>query len=159
MRAIFDSSSSTINSHRSTNFVPRQSNKQDYIEQSKSKNNSFYRSKKEYNAAGGPSTKGKSTTRGNLPRLKSLMQETHRKTNNNPGANSDILQDRTQKPQRRQPKKYAHIRSTGYGTGTSSKTTLPALNKTTGLEAKLTTNSRKLPSLTNPTARVRRGKR
>ena len=80
------------------------------MKKTKERNRTFNRQKKE---AGQPKITGffndKSTARGSLPKLKSLITDTKRNESklSNPS--------KEQKPRLRQPKKYAHVQSSGYG--------------------------------------------
>eukprot|EP00970_Alexandrium_tamarense_P005319 scaffold858_cov193-Alexandrium_tamarense.AAC.17 len=136
------------------------SDKNDFINESKARNNTFYR--KKINSGSddtGDVGNSKATSRTNLPKLKTLLpgsKETKRK---------ELAQPPKHKPRARQPKKYAHVRSSGYGgstaaTSTSSKTlpTLPSLSnsKSYGFLSKKTEASR-LPPVAQSNGRLGRG--
>lgn len=96
-----------------------QNNKKEFIEESKARNNSFHRKGKKHAGA----QKRENST--NLPKLKSLTggaPHREKSSTNLPtdikGSNSstDTNPPRFKKStRRRQPKKYAHVRSSGYG--------------------------------------------
>eukprot|EP00804_Cyclotella_cryptica_P008793 CCRYP_015639-RD/>CCRYP_015639-RD protein AED:0.06 eAED:0.06 QI:2627/1/1/1/0.85/0.62/8/318/480 len=117
------------------------SDKKEFIKEAKERNITFYRRK---NEAGHQKTMGlvnEKTTRGSLPKLKSLLPDTKRnesKPSNPP---------REQKPRLRQPRKYAHLQSSGYGgIGSASmqrKAAFTSLRKSKP-------NERKLPPIREP---------
>ena len=145
-------------------------NKNEFIQESKARNNTFHRNGGKNNNGSGLLHK-KDTGRTNLPKLKSLIpaeskgSNTSSSTNNNPSF---------RKHTQRQPRKYAHIRSSGYGSSSvapapedSATTKLPSLpslnekNNTTHHRTnrdynstKKTRSNARLPQL----GRMRRGK-
>lgn len=87
-----------------------QSDKKDFIKGARERNRKYYRQEKE---AGQPKITGffhdKTTARGSLPKLKSLITD----TNCNESKPSNLSKE--QKSRLRQPKKYTHVQSSGYG--------------------------------------------
>eukprot|EP00579_Thalassiosira_antarctica_P016781 CAMPEP_0201946500 /NCGR_PEP_ID=MMETSP0903-20130614/54447_1 /ASSEMBLY_ACC=CAM_ASM_000552 /TAXON_ID=420261 /ORGANISM="Thalassiosira antarctica, Strain CCMP982" /LENGTH=531 /DNA_ID=CAMNT_0048489601 /DNA_START=225 /DNA_END=1821 /DNA_ORIENTATION=+ len=126
-------------------------NKKEFVQESKARNNTFHRKGGKNNI--GLPNKDKTTNRTNLPKLKSLIPEN--KGNGLP--NKDKTTNRTNLPKlkslipenkgiienssfkkhtQRQPKVYAKIRSSGYGTSSNT----PTSNASA-------TNKKQLPSL------------
>jgi hypothetical protein len=90
-----------------------QSEKKDFVKEARERNKTIFRKRKE-NAPSSEHTgyvtdSSKSSSRKNLPKLKSLLPDTKRRDK---PPNPPIKE---QKPRLRQPKKYAHVRSSGYG--------------------------------------------
>eukprot|EP00956_Cyclotella_meneghiniana_P003227 scaffold3932_cov87-Cyclotella_meneghiniana.AAC.31 len=98
------------------------SDKKDFVKEAKERNKTIFRQKKQHPPlAKVASDKNIRTTRNNsLPKLKSLLPESKRQRESKPF--SKPVQD--QKPRIRQPKKYAHIRSSGYGGASSMASSL-----------------------------------
>ncbi|KAL7475760.1 hypothetical protein ACHAW6_001665 [Cyclotella cf. meneghiniana] len=86
------------------------SDKKDFIKGARERNRKYYRQEKE---AGQPKITGffhdKTTARGSLPKLKSLITDTNRKESNPSNPSKE------QKSRLRKPKKYSHVQSSGYG--------------------------------------------
>ena len=117
-----------------------QSDKKEFVKEAKARNKTIFRQKREprISKAMRSTDTNKIATRNNsLPKLKSLLPDSKRRESK---AFSRPIQD--QKPRIRQSKKYAHIRSSGYGVASSTltssskdgkkaenATTLPSLNR------------------------------
>ncbi|KAL7549181.1 hypothetical protein ACHAWF_017136 [Thalassiosira exigua] len=85
-----------------------QNNKKEFVQESKARNNTFHRKGGGKNNVALANKEKATSHRTNLPKLKSLVPDSKGSTENSS----------FKKHTRRQPKKYAHIRSSGYGTST-----------------------------------------
>eukprot|EP00578_Thalassiosira_sp_NH16_P004007 CAMPEP_0181134926 /NCGR_PEP_ID=MMETSP1071-20121207/32348_1 /TAXON_ID=35127 /ORGANISM="Thalassiosira sp., Strain NH16" /LENGTH=490 /DNA_ID=CAMNT_0023221477 /DNA_START=97 /DNA_END=1570 /DNA_ORIENTATION=+ len=107
-------------------------NKKEFIQESKARNNTFHRKGGKNNSVS--LDKDKTSNRTKLPKLKSLAPDNKGGITDNPSF---------KKHTRRQPKKYAHIRSTGYG-GVPSST---AATRRGGPPVSSISSTNKLPTL------------
>lgn len=120
-----------------SSFRP-QSDKKEFVKEAKERNKTILRRRKEPSASSekvGTTSKNKTIANNSLPKLKSLLPSS--KQRESKPFNRPVQEN---KPRIRQPKKYAHIRSSGYGGvnplpnitkdgKTTDKTTLPSLRK------------------------------
>eukprot|EP00578_Thalassiosira_sp_NH16_P020881 CAMPEP_0181086572 /NCGR_PEP_ID=MMETSP1071-20121207/5818_1 /TAXON_ID=35127 /ORGANISM="Thalassiosira sp., Strain NH16" /LENGTH=482 /DNA_ID=CAMNT_0023168417 /DNA_START=252 /DNA_END=1701 /DNA_ORIENTATION=- len=106
--------------------------KKEFIQESKARNNTFHRKGGKNNSVS--LDKDKTSNRTKLPKLKSLAPDNKGGITDNPSF---------KKHTRRQPKKYAHIRSTGYG-GVPSST---AATRRGGPPVSSISSTNKLPTL------------
>ena len=104
-----------------------QSDKKEFVKEARERNKTIFRQRKEPAPPDKSSIANKSrVTRNNsLPKLKSLLPDAKRRESK---PFTRPVQDN--KPRIRQPKKYAHIRSSGYG-GFGSTSTLSTSNSKT----------------------------
>jgi type IV secretory pathway VirB10-like protein len=135
------------------NHYNAQSEKKDFIKEARERNKTIFRQKKDQPPSDMHPTKNKAPKTNSLPKLKSLLPDSKQRRESKPFTRP--VQEN--KPKIRQPKKYAHIRSSGYGGFSPSASTTSSKDEKkenkTALPSLRTAKPNKLPPIGEPSSR------